>query len=547
MKTYLSLLLVAICNLCISQSKKHQIDSILKSIPGLGKGPGLTVGVVANGEKIYHGNQGWMNLEYGLSFNDSTVFGLASVTKQFTSACIAILERQGKLSIYDDIRDYIPELQFYGDTIQIRHLLNHSSGIRNHNVLLSLSGFDFTHQGYTNESIEQLMFKQRGVNNKPGDKMLYSNTNYVLLALLVKRVSGLPIHTFAERNLFEPLGMSNSFYFSDLNRVVSNRAYGYYPSREGFKQKRSVTLCVGAGGMATTMNDMAKWSRVFLDPSHKFAYLAKFISELDTLNNGAPMKHARGMFVSEYKGVKTINHSGRDVGMRSQFICVPKLNLAIVVYANSPQINAVEVSYQILDLWLPEVAILNMPSSKTPTYSTHKLHKFTGVYQEMNSDMRMVVTARNDTLYAQSSFGKFPVPLKAQSASVFSRIENSSVRYIFSEGSSPESDLMVDFGGAIFYLERITLNDKPNTNLSEFAGTYYSSELDVTYELVYNKNQLTLNYRNNEGLILTEGEKDVFGANRRTKYTFHRDKHNSIHSFVVASEGTVKGIVFQKQ
>jgi CubicO group peptidase (beta-lactamase class C family) len=206
MKTPLVLTILALSFQCFGQKiYDEQINFILEEAIQSANGPGITLGIVKNGQLIYHNSRGNMNLEYEIPFNDSTVIGLASVTKQFTAACIGILENQGKLSVNDDIRKYIPELTFYEDTIRIKHLLNHTSGIRNHNVLLDLMGFDFEHRGYTNQMIEQLMFRQKGVNNRPGEKMLYSNTNYVLLALLVKRVSGVPIHEFAQQELFAPL------------------------------------------------------------------------------------------------------------------------------------------------------------------------------------------------------------------------------------------------------------------------------------------------------------------------------------------------------
>jgi CubicO group peptidase (beta-lactamase class C family) len=328
------------------------ISRILNSYVASESEPGITVGVVQNGELIYHTSKGSMNLEYELSFNDSTVFGLASVTKQFTSACIGILEKQGKLSISDDVRKYIPELANYKEIIQIKHLLNHTSGIRNHNVLLDLQGFDYKHRGYTNKMIQELMFKQKGVNNLPGKKMLYSNTNYVLLALIIERVSGMKIEEFAKQEIFEPLKMHKTFYSKNIEDVIKNRAYPYYQESGKYQQPKSLTHCIGAGGMASTVQDLAKWSNIFLNPNHDFSYLAEFITELDTLNNGQLMKHARGMFVSPYKGFTTYNHSGRDLGMRSQFICVPKKSLAVIVYTNSEDINTGQKNKVHIQPWL---------------------------------------------------------------------------------------------------------------------------------------------------------------------------------------------------
>jgi CubicO group peptidase (beta-lactamase class C family) len=543
----LLLLIFTTFSLCSfgQNNMNERIDSVLSEQVDTELSPGITVGVVKDGNLIYQNSNGLMNLEYNIPFNDSTIFGIASVTKQFTSACIAILEKQGKLSVNDDVRKFVPELYCTGDTIRIKHLLGHTSGIRNHNVLLDLSGFDYEHQGYTNKTIQQLMFRQKGMNNKPGDKILYSNTNYVLLALIIERVSGIPIHQFAGEELFDPLGMSNTFYINDLSSVVKNRAYPYYQEKNEFKQPKSLTLCVGAGGMCSTISDLTTWSQVFLDANHTFSFVADFITKLDTLNNGEEMQHARGMFVTPYKGYTTFNHSGRDLGMRSQFICIPDLNLGVIVFANSEDINAVNVSYKILDLYIQDLP-QNEYDQKRYNHQKKDLNQFIGHYQELNSDLRMHLFIDNDTLNAQSSYGRNPVQLNSNSSSSFSRIDNPSVKYTFLSGENSAADLLVDFGGAVFYFEKIELATIPNPNISEYTGNYFSEELNVSYELIVSNQELVLNYPNNEGLILKEGEEDVFGANRRTKYTFLRDDKNNVISFYVASEGTVKDILFKK-
>lgn len=533
-------------SICSGQSYSNQIDSIAALAVPDHNGPGVIIGVIDEGVTHYSDSRGLMNLEYQLPFNDSTVFGLASVTKQFTASCIAVLQNRGKLSIEDDARKYIPELPFYGDTIRVKHLLNHTSGIRNHNVLLDLKGFDYNHHGFTNESIEQLIFRQAGINNLPGEKMLYSNTNYVLLALIVKRVSGKSLDQFAKEEIFSPLEMHDTFYMSDLSEVIRNSAHNYYQAGGDYKTKRSLTLCIGAGGMRSSMQDMLKWAQVLLDRQHPYHYLAEFITDLDTLNNGRVMKHGRGMFVSPYKGYTTWNHSGRDIGMRSQLIVVPDLELGVVVFTNSEYINAVDLSYQVLDLVMP-AEVSKAPDTNRPYSHTEiELKNFSGQFQELNSDMRMNMFVQNDTLMALSSFGRDPVPLRSATENSFTRLDNYSVVHSFPSDQSAGVDMMVDFGGAIFYFERIVLSSRPDESLNEFTGTYYSEELEVSYELSVTDSSLVLNYPNNANIILKEGVEDVFGSNRRTKYSFERDVHGQITSFTVASEGTVKDILFEK-
>ncbi|MEO1627241.1 MAG: serine hydrolase domain-containing protein [Bacteroidota bacterium] len=523
----------------------HVIDSLLFDAIESEESPGLTLGVLKDGALIYHGSAGCMNLEYGLPFNDATVFELASVSKQFTSACIGVLASQGKLSVEDDVRKYIPELATYDGTIRIKHLLSHSSGIRNHNVLLDLTGFDYAHRGYTNEMIQKLMFRQKGVNNRPGAKMLYSNTNYVLLALIVERASGQKLYKFADSALFAPLGMTKTFFSNDLGAIVKNGAHPYLRGKLGYKQAKSLTLCVGAGGVNSTIGDLALWAQVFLDPRHPFAYLKDFITHREKLNDGELMSHARGMFVSPYKGYETYNHSGRGIGMRSQFICLPELKVGIIVYTNSEQINAVDISYKVLDLLIDEPRLSGEERLEGQPASVD-VSKVVGSYQELNSDLRMTIFEENDTLKAISSFGRSANALKPKGGAKFCRLDNESVTYSFALSKTSESDLQVDFGGAIFYFERIQLNPNPSRDLTPFAGRYYSAELDVTYELEWLDGQLRLSYPNHNNIVLREGETDVFGANRRTKYSFARNKAGEVISFQVAAEGTVKDILFEK-
>ena len=317
----ITLCILCALNLCFSQEKapsSKRIDSLFNFIDN--NGPGISIGIVKDGNLVYSYQKGLSNLEYEIPISPKTVFGLASITKQMTAACIGVLIQNGKLSVNDNVRTYIPELPNYGSTIKIKHLLNHTSGLRNHNVLLDLQGFDYEHMGFTNESIQKLIFSQNGVNNLPGEKMLYTNSNYVLLALIVERVSGKKIDVFAKKELFEPLGMKHTFFKSSLEQIIKNKAYSYYKKNNEYVQTKSLTHCIGAGGVGSTIEDMAKWSNLFTDETPELPFLPKFISTLDTLNNGEQLKYARGVFVSPYKNQKTINHSGRDLGMRSQLI-----------------------------------------------------------------------------------------------------------------------------------------------------------------------------------------------------------------------------------
>ena len=543
----ITLIICTSVNYCFSQVKRpsdKKIDSIFEFIKE--NEPGITIGIIENGNLTYSYQRGLANLEYDIPLNKQTVFGIASITKQMTSACVGVLVHQKKLTIEDDVRKYIPELPNYGNIIRVKHLLNHTSGLRNHNVLLNLKGFDYNHMGYTNKSIEQLIFSQKGTNDIPGEKILYSNSNYVLLALIIERVSGQNIAAFAKEQLFEPLAMNHTFYSTDLNQTIKNRAYSYYKEGHEYKQPKSLTLCVGAGGVGSTIEDLSKWSNLFTEKQSKLPYLSKFITTIDTLNNGEQLKYARGVFVTPYKGYKTINHSGRDLGMRSQLISLPNENLSIIIFSNSENINAVNLSYRVLDLFIEEKTKGTKEIKKE--YYIHTatdLKNITGNYQEINSDLGMAIFLENNLLMAKSSFGKIATKLITISENKFHRDQNSSVSYQFFNDVNKTCDLTVDFGGAKFYFERVHLHDPELVNLTDFIGEYFSKELNVTYQLFIEKEKLYCKIPNNQKIELILGQEDEFGSQNRTRYHFKRN-HKRVDGFSIASEGTVKDILFQK-
>ncbi|MFT5917139.1 MAG: hypothetical protein ACI81T_003654 [Bacteroidia bacterium] len=313
--------------------------------------------------------------------------------------------------------------------------------------------------------------------------MLYSNSNYVLLALIVERVYGMSLPDFADSTIFKPLEMIHTFYSRNISEIIKNKAYPHYKSDTGFEQPRSLTHCIGAGGVISNPKDLAKWSMIFTNSSHKFTELAQFIIHQDTFLDGS-VNYARGVFVEDYKGYKTVHHSGRGLGLRTQMISIPSEKLSVIVFVNSEHIGAVNLSYQILDLLLPSQKNGNTveTSEKANFLSTKlNLNQFVGNYQELNSDLGMAISAQNDTLMAKSSFGRNGVPLAPTSENTFERIGNSSVQHFFYPKNQHEWKRIVSFGGAKFYFEKVDLVDAKEVDLQNYVGQYHSQELDVNY------------------------------------------------------------------
>jgi len=225
--------------------------------------PGCALGVIKNGEFIYRRGYGAANLEYEIPITSRSVFRIGSTSKQFTAMCIALLEEEGRLSLDDDIRRYLPEMPERKPCITIRHLLHHTSGIRDYLTLWQLSGSrsaDF----FVDGEVTALLARQRELNFIPGDEWLYSNSGYFLLSQIVKRITGKSMRAYAEEKIFNPLGMSHTHFHNDHNEIIKDRASGYIPEEEGgFKISMTALEMIGDGGIFTSVDDLFYWDRNF--------------------------------------------------------------------------------------------------------------------------------------------------------------------------------------------------------------------------------------------------------------------------------------------
>lgn len=531
--------------LMVSQNTiELKIDSIFNTLCKVESSPGFSVCVIKDGKPILNRGYGLASLEYGIKNTDSSVFDVASMAKQFTAACIWVLVNKGDLSLEDDIRKYLPELPDWGDTIRIRHMLNHTSGLRNYATILELSGFNYEEHFFDNQSILELMRRQNGLNNEPGKKMLYGNTPYNLLTIIVERISGMSFKSFADQNLFIPLGMKNTTYRVDNSSIVKNRAEGYVLSEESvYKKYPRIESCYGAGSLWSTVDDLAKWAQLLLYPDQNYQSLADFLlTTVDSTNESAISTYARGLNLDDYKGYQTIHHSGMTRGYRSNMITIPEIELAVIILANFEAVNPVEITYQIVDFFVPNVEEELVITEKY-NHSLSELPKYEGGFQELNSCLKMEIVLKNDTLFAKSSLGRNAVPLKSKSANSFCRMDDESVDYVFDQLN--ESDLLIYFGGTPFYFKRATWAKLSEINLDNYLGEYYSKELDVTYTIYKNGDELFLAYPRNPKIKLIAGQKDEFGNGYRTNYSFYRNENEMIEGFKVASEGIVKDIDFK--
>ncbi|MFO7260206.1 MAG: serine hydrolase domain-containing protein [bacterium] len=317
--------------------------------------PGCALGVVQDGRLVYARGYGYANLDHDVPISPKTVFYIASVSKQFTAASIVLLAQQGALSLDDDVRTYIPELPDYGAPITIRHLIHHTSGLRDYLTLMLLAGMRLE-DVHTDEEVLDLVTRQEALNFTPGERHLYSNTGYLLMAEIVRRVSGKSLREFADEHIFRPLGMTSTHFHDDRTMVVRNRAMAYARNEDGSYRLDMWTNFdkVGSGGLLSSVEDLALWD---LNAEHHTvggAALREQMLERGVLNNGDTLDYAFGLVLGEYRGLRTVSHSGGSMGFRAHHLRFPDERFAVICLCNLGSIDAAGLARRVADIYLED-------------------------------------------------------------------------------------------------------------------------------------------------------------------------------------------------
>jgi CubicO group peptidase (beta-lactamase class C family) len=316
------------------------------------------------------------NLEYAVPITSSTIFHVASISKQFTAFAINLLALEGKLSLDDELHTHFPEFGDFGKPITLRHLRHHTSGLRDQWDLLQLAGWRME-DVITEQDILDLAWKQRELNFAPGDKHLYCNTGYTLLAVIVKRVTGQSLREFAHERIFAPLGMTNTHFHDDHRMIVPNRAYSYAPREAGGFEHRVLSFSnVGTTSLFTTVEDLAKWDKNFYTQGVGGPEAIDLLQQRGRLNDGATLDYAAGLTIGEYRGLKTVGHSGADAGYRADFRRFPDERLAVIVLANRADANPWTLAHQTASLYLADqmgaAPAAEPPKAPTPSENQAK-------------------------------------------------------------------------------------------------------------------------------------------------------------------------------
>lgn len=340
-----------------------QVDPIFSQWDSLDS-PGCALGVIHQGQMIYRHNYGMAQPALKIPITNDTIFYIASMGKQFTAMSILLLEEQGRLSLNDDIRQYIPEFPDYGSPITIKDLIHHTSGMKDYLLLwVYAGGYNDLAAAYSDigsldeQKALDLLTSQMALDFTPGTNFAYSNSNYFLLGLIVKRVSGQSLRTFADENIFQPLGMDNTQYRDNPNTSIANLAIGHVPNAKNILEPVSTTFhLVGDGGVYTTIDDLYRWDQNFYrnQLGKKDTLLIDQFYEKGTLNNGDSIDYAFGIVHTQKNGLDMIEHGGQWIGFKSDIVRFPDKQLTILLLCNSEIIDAQQLSLQVAEHYLED-------------------------------------------------------------------------------------------------------------------------------------------------------------------------------------------------
>jgi len=525
------------------QSLTDRVDAVFAQW-NTSSSPGCALAVVKDGRIIYEHGYGMANLELGIAITPQFVFDIGSVSKEITAMAMLLLAQDGKISLDDNIRKYLPEIPNYGNPITIRHMLHHTSGLRNYDDLFDLEGIpeaDLT----TDRDALELTARQKGVNFKPGEEFLYSDTNFFLMSQIVKRVTGQTLRQFAQERIFGPLGMTSTHFHDDHTMIVPRRATGYAPhSGGGFEMDMSNFEQLGDGSVMTTVEDMFKWDQNFDHPQVGGADAIRQLTTPGKLNNGQTIPYGMGLFIDHYRGLNWIHHSGEWVGYRAAFSRFPDQHFSTIVTCNCVgSMEPMAMAKQVADVYLG--GELAQAEKTTPTGSVSEaskadLRQYAGTYWSQNkgalrkfelNGSKLVMTAPGMT-YDMLPTGD----------GQFEAMETDSEhrdKYIFRKAKNGASELEAWEGGAPSMYTAVTGQAADASSLKAYEGDYSNDELRAVWRLVVDDGKLVRQQWMAEDQELHPAFADGFiGDLSEGQFLMHfnRDAKGNVTSFDVATD-----------
>lgn len=534
----------------VESSKIEAIERLFAEYQGK---PGAAIGVFQNGQVLYTKGYGLANLDYNIPVTTQTVFetGLASTT--FTAGIIVLLENQGKLSFDDPVQKYIPEFPSYEDgKITIRQLLLHTSGLRDYIRIFFARG-EAWNQDFDEEKALDLIIRQNGLAFPPGTRLQPGDSDYSVLANVVKRITGMSMGEYAQKELFEPLGMNNTFIYEDLRRIVPNRATGYEDEGEGYGVNHFYNF-VGGGNrrVYSTVEDYFQWSEHLKENKvGNDTYLDKMYTR-GTYNDGSPVRTGLGLDHGSFMGQPLVGYGGHWSGFASMYLKFPEVDLSVVVLSNNATISAAGKAYDLAAIFLedeqPQTSEAGPAAENvqerpaTISLTAEQLKAFEGDYFNYESGyIRKIYPEGDKLMYNRLDAGESRLSAVSENSFI---MDNTPFHVSIEFRPNAQGDramfVQVEDEPVIEYVYAET-PDYTETQLKSFEGDYYCEDLDVTYTIKAVDGRLESFIGKEEFLTWNPVMNNLFNEAHFGYLLFEKDRRGRSKSFTMNNAlGTLK-------
>ncbi|WP_326522740.1 serine hydrolase domain-containing protein [Sphingomonas sp.] len=492
--------------------------------------PGMTIAILRDGKAADTRSYGMASIEHSIPNAPQTAYPLASVSKQFTAFAIHLLVGDGKLSLTDDVRKYVPELPDHGDPITLEMLIHHTSGLRETSGLLDLQGYG-PQDAVSRQQALDLLWRQRTLNARPGSEYLYSNSGYLLLGLVIERVSGMSLGDFWQRRIFEPFDMARTRASAAPTPIVLRRASGYGRVEDRYTPRETPDVMLGPSGIISTVGDMAKWMAV-LDSSRAGSHQAAIAAMMKTgtLSDGTPITYASGLHREHYRGLPFIEHSGRNWGYKADVLHFPTKRLTIIILANADDSDPPSLAFKVADIVLKGNFPIPQPKPPRIAMPVDLIDRYVGTYAvatgtTLQAPGRRYIFRREDFIGATAQLAAF------SATGFFSPRSDFRAEFMpASEGGASQRVVIRTDNGDDFVARRVAESapEQPPDlyDLGALVGDYWSSELGVIYQVKQREGKLWLRY--------PRGEYEL-RAHARNVFLWRQDGHSI--RFVRAANG----------
>ncbi len=504
------------------------------------KQPGCAIAIVQKGKPIFQKGYGFANLSYDIPVNEKTIFDIGSNAQSITAACIFLLEEEGVLNLNDPIQKYMPEIPKYSDTpVTISNLLYHTSGLRSFYATLHAKN-NFWGDSYDNKDAARIITRHKALNFPTGTKHYFSNTNYILLANVVEKVTGKSLGDYAHQKFFHPLGMTHTFFKQDRDSIIKNRAIGYSFEEDAFKEEHNYNATVvGHGGLYTNLEDFIKWSNNLSSGRVGGASLRKKMITPGKLSNGKQIECSSGLFVINHNNIDNLPvavHNGGWAGFSSFYYKFLDQDVAFIILSNNETTNGWALVNQLTPLFLSETIekATKVTEDKRKPINPYQLSlaqkkKFIGrYYNTFNGYLRQIKLEGGKLIYERP--GAPPTPLMAINTSELVYETAPQIKFTFNKDTFQTFVVTVNDSGPEEY-QKYKQRVYTTSELKAFENRYYNQDIGGEYEFVALENELQIMVTGKEMVKMRPIANDLFTSDHSGYIKFHRDEQGKIVGF----------------